>query len=160
MHIRPATFADAPAISSLNATVQGLHAAAHPHIFKTPEEGAFPPEEVAVLLAQPDNVVLLALVDDAPAGYILFSTVHRPEAHWRHAIDMVYIHHISVDAAFQGQGVGHALINAARAYARTHGITHVELDVWAFNTHARAFFEREGFEAYNVRMWMELEDRE
>jgi hypothetical protein len=52
MEIRKATLSDAATISALNATVQNPHAVAHPHIFKSASSGAFPPDEVAVILAE------------------------------------------------------------------------------------------------------------
>ena len=156
MEIRKATLADAATISALNATVQDLHAIAHPHIFKPASTGAFPPDEVAAILAEPDTTVFLAVVDGTAAGYVYVSTVRRPETSWRRALAMCTIHHISVDEAFQGRGVGRALIKAAKDLAILEGISRVDLDVWAFNEHARRFFESQGFEVFNTRMWTEV----
>ena len=48
---------------------------------------------------------------------------------------------------------GAALLAAVRAAANEAGITLFTLDVWTFNTEARAFFARHGFTAYNERLW-------
>jgi GNAT superfamily N-acetyltransferase len=153
IEIRRATAADAEAMAALNAVVQRLHAAAYPHIFKTPEAGAFPPSEVAALIGRPATTFLLACIGGVPVGYLYLEIGHRPESHWRYALDLINIHHIAVDAAHQGQGVASALFAAVRDLARAAGITHLELDVWAFNDHARAVFVRQGFTVYNRRMW-------
>ena len=158
MEIRYAAPSDAAVISALNRTVQALHAAAHPALFKPPSPDTFSPTEVAALMDLPGHVFLIASVDEMPAGYLYLQVVRRPESAIRRAFDQVYINHISVDEAYQGLGVGSALMAAAVDLARAEGITHLELDVWAFNDHARVFFERQGFTVYNQRLWMDLGD--
>lgn len=90
-------------------------------------------------------------------GYVYVTILRRPETSWRHALAMCTIQHVSVDEAFQGRGVGRALIKAAKDLAIREGISRVDLDVWAFNEHARRFFESQGFEVFNTRMWTEVE---
>lgn len=151
--IHRATDADCVAISALNADVQGFHAERLPQRFKPPGPGVFPPEEVREVLAKPDHHVLLAMVGGVPAGYVYVELLRRPDSSATHALAMTYIHHISVRPAFRRQGVGRALIAAARALGRNVGIGLVGLDVWTFNEPARAFFRRCGLAAYTERMW-------
>jgi ribosomal protein S18 acetylase RimI-like enzyme len=159
MKVRRATPEDAATISALNDTVQRLHADAYPRLFKPPSADTFSAAEVAALLERPEHVILMAETDAIPVGYLYLQVVHRPESLIRHALDLVYIHHISVDDAYQGQGVGSALIAAARDLAREEDITHLELDVWSFNDRALHFFEHQGFTVYNQRLWMDQGDR-
>ncbi len=156
MEVRRATQDDAGAISALNATVQRLHAEAYPHLFKPPSPETFSPDAVAGLLDDPSHIVFIATVDGVPAGYVYCQIARRPESYIRYALDLLYIHHISVDAAYQGTGVGSALMDAVRDLARAEGITHLELDVWSFNDHARRFFESQGFKVYNLRLWTDI----
>ncbi len=151
--IHRATDADCAAISALNADVQGFHAERLPQRFKPPGPGVFPPEEVREVLAKPDHHVLLATVGGVPAGYVYVELLRRPDSSATHALAMTYIHHISVRPEFRRQGVGRALIAAARALGRNAGIGLVGLDVWTFNEPARAFFRRCGLAAYTERMW-------
>jgi ribosomal protein S18 acetylase RimI-like enzyme len=151
--IHRATDADCVAISALNADVQGFHAERLPQRFKPPGPGVFPPEEVREVLAKPDHHVLLATVGGVPAGYVYVELLRRPDSSATHPLAMTYIHHISVRPAFRRQGVGRALIAAARALGRNVGIGLVGLDVWTFNEPARAFFRRCGLAAYTERMW-------
>ena len=44
------------------------------------------------------------------------------------------------------------LLSAALKAARSRGIIRVELDVWSFNSEARHFYLKNGFEVFNERM--------
>jgi ribosomal protein S18 acetylase RimI-like enzyme len=145
--------ADAETISRLNADVQAIHAAALPGWFKPPGAGALPLAEAAEMIEGPDSLVFLAELGSEPAGYAYAEVIRRPEEPWREAYEMVYLEHISVRPEFRRQGVGAALIAAWRAGAAELGITLLGLDVWSFNEEARRFFRRQGFTAYNERLW-------
>jgi ribosomal protein S18 acetylase RimI-like enzyme len=150
--IRPATVSDADILSLLNRDVQAVHAAALPSWFKPPSQQSFPPAEAAALLANFENLLLLAHVDQQPAGYA-YAEVRRPETSLTYAFEMLYLHHISVGPGFRRRGVGTALLTAIRAMGRDLGITLLALDVWSFNEAARRFFRQHGFEPYNERLW-------
>src|SRR5262245_19692719 len=153
--ISPATDADADAISALNREVQGVHAAALPWLFKPQGPDTFPISDVCELVAKPENVLLLARVGPAPAGYVYAEIVKRPETSLRYAYAMIYLHHISVATAFRRRGVGRALIEAVRQIGSRHGLTTLALDVWSFNEPARRFFRRCGLTPYYERLWIE-----
>ncbi|MHB8147313.1 MAG: GNAT family N-acetyltransferase [Vulcanimicrobiaceae bacterium] len=50
-----------------------------------------------------------------------------------------------VEAAFRGQGVGQALLDACIAWARERGLPALHLLVFPHNTRARALYRRKGF---------------
>ncbi len=156
--IRRATHADTVALARLNATIQALHADALPTFFKQPTEFTFPPARFAELLDKPDTVIFLAEVDGAPAGYLYADTTPAMETSSTYALERVWIHHIGVEPEFQRHGVGTALIDAAWELARDLGIGTLALSTWSFNDRAITFFERQGFETYNYRMWMKVTD--
>lgn len=54
-----------------------------------------------------------------------------------------WVEDLAVDAATRSQGVGAALLEDARRWARTAGATHLELDTAEFRTDAQRFYERE-----------------
>ena len=56
-------------------------------------------------------------------------------------------------ALLAASAVAPGLMRTARAAAAELGITLLALDVWTFNEAARRFFRRQGFEAYNERLW-------
>jgi GNAT superfamily N-acetyltransferase len=155
--VRLATHADAALLSSLNADVQALHAQAVPWFFKPPGPDTFTPAVAAALLAKPGNLVFIASVGPEPAGYAHAEVLHRAETPFRHAYDEVHLHAISVQPAWHRRRVGQALIEAVREAARRRGIALLTLDMWSFNDTARAFFHRQGFAPYMVRMWNRLE---
>jgi ribosomal protein S18 acetylase RimI-like enzyme len=152
--VRRATVNDAELISSLNADVQAIHAAAMPFRFKPPGPGTFPPSAAAGLLTNPGNLVFVAEVDDIPAGYGYAEVIRRPETSFHFAFEMIYLHHISVRPEHRRGGVGEALIAAVRAAGQELGITLVSLEVYTFNEGARAFFRGQGFTPYTERLWL------
>ena len=151
--VRRATTADAELVSSLNADVQALHAAAFPWLFKPPGPDTFPPAAAEALLAKPGHVVFIAELSGKPAGYAYAETIHRVETSFHYAHAMVYLHHISVRPECRRQGVGNTLLEAVRSVGKDQGITLMTAEVWAFNEDARAFFRRHGFSAYTERLW-------
>jgi ribosomal protein S18 acetylase RimI-like enzyme len=59
---------------------------------------------------------------------------------------------LAVTAAFQHQGVGRLLMDAAHSWAAARGAGAIELNVYAFNETAIAFYRSLGYEIYSVRM--------
>ena len=94
--VRRATIDDAALISSLNADVQAIHAAALPWRFKSPGPETFPPSAAADLLVNPNNLVFVADIDSEPAGYAYAEVIRRGATSFHHAYQTIYLHHISV----------------------------------------------------------------
>lgn len=154
--VRRAEVQDAATISGLHATLQDVHAAAHPDFFKPSTDDTFPSAMVRELLAQPATVMFLAEIEGAPVGYLYADTNPAQETSMTYRLERLWIHHIGVAPAHQRQGVGAALIDAAKSHARALGIKTLALSVWAFNQPAIDFFAQQGFEAYNHRLWLHL----
>ena len=152
--VRQATSTDAELLSALNADVQAVHASALPGRFKPPGPDSFPTAEAAALLANSDNLVFLADVDRAAAGYAYAEVVRRAETSLTYTYEAVYLHHISVRPEYRRQGVGSALLSAVHASGHGLGIKLLTLDVWSFNENARAFFQRHGFNPYFQRLYL------
>ena len=55
-----------------------------------------------------------------------------------------WVEDLAVDPARRSAGVGSALLEAARGWARERGATHLELDTAEARTDAQRFYEREG----------------
>lgn len=153
IRIRRATARDAAVLSMLNADVQAIHAAALPWWFKPPGPESFPPAAASTLIAKPESLIFIAEVESDAAGYAYGEVLRQAETPFRHAYEMVYLHHISVRPAQRRQGVGSALIGAVRSAAAEIGITLMGADIWSFNDAARAFFRRHGFSTFNERLW-------
>jgi ribosomal protein S18 acetylase RimI-like enzyme len=170
MPIRLATESDAEAISALNRAIQQLHADALPQLFKPPSDATFPPEEVRGLLRSPHQRVYLALAEEptgavpvgsvaggsVAVGYASVQICRQGGSAMRHAQDYLYIHHIAVAPARQRQGHGGRLLEAVRELARQENIAVVELDMWAFNAQAKAFFLKHGFAPLEERLALQV----
>lgn len=156
VHVRLATPADADAISRLHAMLQSYHAEALPAFFKQPTTDAFSASMVRDLLAEPSNVFFVAVVDEKAVGYLYADASPAQETSMTYRLERLWIHHIGVEPGFRRQGIGTALIDAAKSYARSRKIDTLALSVWAFNEAALDFFQAQGFEVYNYRMWLHL----
>jgi ribosomal protein S18 acetylase RimI-like enzyme len=119
--VRQATTADAAVVSALNAEVQALHAAALPWRFKPQGPDTFPPAAARALLAQPENLIFVAEIDQAPVGYAYAEVIRRPETAMTYAHAVVYLHHLGVQAARRRQGIGGALVERVHAAAKQRG---------------------------------------
>jgi shikimate dehydrogenase len=155
LRVRPATPDDCAVLGELNAHIQHLHAAAHPNFFKPPSATTFPPDYWSELMARPDTVMLVAECAGAVVGYLYGDVTPAMETSSTYAFQRFHIHHIGVMPQQQGKGCGAALIAAAKQEARQRGIPRLTLATWAFNHQAHRFFEAQGFEYYNHRMWLQ-----
>ena len=151
IEIRRATSADLDALASLRPAVHDKHARAHPENFKVSEHGAAR-REAQAWLAQPNTYVLIAARGGEPVGYLRAEIVDRPERELMHRRRMLYFDQIAVKASARGHGHGKQLVAAGVALARDLGIGIVELDVYAFNAEARAFFISQGFAPQRERL--------
>jgi GNAT superfamily N-acetyltransferase len=89
-----------------------------------------------------DSVVLVAHDDDALIGFLTgYQDLHSVRFGYR-----AWVEDFAVDPARRSQGVGKAMLDAAKAWARERGATHLELDSALARTDAHRFYEREGAE--------------
>jgi GNAT superfamily N-acetyltransferase len=56
----------------------------------------------------------------------------------------VWVEDLAVDPDVRGQGIGKALLDAAKGWARERGASHLELDSAETRADAHRFYEREG----------------
>ena len=94
-----------------------------------------------------DGTVLVAADADAIAGVISV----RPSRHFTGERDG-YIGELVVAGHAARRGIGRALITAAEAWARDHGLENLTLHTGIFNTEARAFYASLGFAEEEVRL--------
>lgn len=95
---------------------------------------------LAAVAAAEDSTVLVAVArDQAVVG---LCTVYRDIRSVRFG-ERAWVEDLAVDPDRRSQGVGKALLDAAKDWARTHGATHLELDSSTARTDAHRFYERE-----------------
>lgn len=99
-----------------------------------------------------DAVVLVA---DDNGDLVGFCTAY----HDFHSVRFGYrawIEDLAVDPDRRSRGVGKAILDAAKAWARERGATHLELDSAEGRTDAHRFYEREGFDYRSFSFGWEL----
>ena len=134
---------DAETVARLNAHVQGWHAAHYPDaFFAAPDPDALT-AYFCDRLNDPDVTCFLA--GDPALGYALCSRQERGLSPFSPPIRRLLIDHIAVAPEARRQGIGRALLAAARALARDEQRDEVLLDTWEGNHEAHAFFEANGF---------------
>ena len=94
-----------------------------------------------------DGAVFVAADGDRVTGVISI----RPARHFTGERDG-YIGELAVAGHASRQGTGRALIDAADAWARDHGLANLTLHTGAFNAGARAFYATLGFTEEEVRL--------
>jgi ribosomal protein S18 acetylase RimI-like enzyme len=160
VHIRAATTGDLEIIVALNAFVQRHHAQALPGIFKLPIDSGPTVDAFRAILEDPASVVLMAQDARArgePVGCLYAEIQDRPASWVRLESQVFCIQHLVVAPKRRRQGVGTALLSEALSVARRRGIKRVELDVWSFNSEARRFWSKHGFEVIRERMQLSID---
>jgi ribosomal protein S18 acetylase RimI-like enzyme len=150
--VRPATAADAAAVAALMREAHAFHAAALPDVFQPPAATVATPEDVLRLLADPGRLLYVAVLAGGVAGYAHAEVQDAPATPYKRASARLYLHAMGVAAAHRGRGAGRALLAAVRDAAAARGLGGVALDVYAFNTAARALYAREGFVPLRERL--------
>jgi ribosomal protein S18 acetylase RimI-like enzyme len=157
LEIRKAREEDNALLAKLNEDVQALHAAALPHFFKQPNVDDPGLADMFIeKLTDTNQFILIAFVDNIPAGYVYAELQIKSETPRHPKKNMVYVHHISVRPKFQKQGIGRALLDEIKVYASQKGIETLALDVWTFNENARTFFKSYGLTTFNEKMSLKL----
>jgi len=155
--VRLATLDDAEVIARQTSRLQQLHNEALPFIFKAPSADLFPLQKLAALIEDPNGIVAVAEIGGKVVGHIYGEVVTRAEDEFNQADWYLYIYQIGVDDDARRQGAGTALITFIRDQARALGLSALQVDHWAFNTHARDFFAACGFSPMRVRMRQALQ---
>ncbi len=155
MHIRNATTGDLGTILALNVLVQRPHAEALPKLFKLPADSQAAVDAFRAILENLESLVLLA-EDTEPVGYLYAEFQNRPASWARLELQVLYIRHLVIVPKFRRRGMGTLLMSGALDAARRNRIGRVELDVWAFNSEAKRFYAKHGFEVFNERMQLSI----
>ncbi len=143
MTIRQASFADVPELLRLLGQVLDIHAKGRPDIFRS---GAtkYTEQELKKLLNQADSPIFVAENATRVLGYC-FCVIKQTEGDYiLHDIKTLYIDDLCVDEEARCGGVGRALYEHAKAFAKSIGCYNVTLNVWECNSAARAFYDRMG----------------
>lgn len=149
--IRLATKRDLPRVNELRMQVNDVHVSGRPDIFKPGfcEALALRAQD---FLKGDDRALVLCEREGCVAGFAMLAYIIRPEGPYTLERRYLHVDEFGVDRAFRRCGVGRELMDFIREDARRHGLTRIELDVWAFNEGAQAFYEELGFSPYRIYM--------
>lgn len=145
--IREAVPGDCDAIARMNAILQKMHADELPALFKA--DGGWSQADVRQTMEETGTLFGVAEMQGALVGYIYARSAGRPESAFRHAMEMVVIHHLVVLPRYRRMGVGSGLFDYAKSAAERANVQVIIADVWSFNDRARSFFQRCGLSVCN-----------
>jgi len=152
---RPATPGDVPAIQALFFQGDSFHARLLPDVFCAVER-ARPDSRIEDLITGPDSDVFLAVLDEVVVGFIVLREGSRPERGMFRPKRWAFVEDLIVDESKRGRGIGTRLLEEAHAWAETHQLEAVQLQVWTANAEAVRLYERIGFQQIIGTMEMEL----
>ncbi|NNE92252.1 MAG: GNAT family N-acetyltransferase [Verrucomicrobiales bacterium] len=154
--IRDATDADLPALAEAMVRLQTAHTEAFPDVYRTFDVDVAK-GHLESQLNEPDTVIRVATVSEDGqseiiAGHVVFAVEEKPETVFTRARRIGHLCQIEVEPAFRRSGLGQLLLEDCDRLATAHGVTQIFLQVGAFNSPARAFFEESGFEEFGSRL--------
>lgn len=98
----------------------------------------------------------IAYHEGGAAGYMLISKKDHLETPFTNSFTVIHIDQICVDGEFKGKGIGKALVEFAKEYAKKMDINRVEMNYWSKNENSGEFFRSQGFETFNERLAIKL----
>ena len=153
MHVRPACQADISAVIALFDAVSGLHGDGRKDLFKPAVGPTISQEEVLGFIAEDTPRLFVSTNDGGEVTGMLLCSMRTVQDHdVLNDSKTLWVEAMCVDDAFRGQGYGKLLLSHVKDVAKQQGCVRVELNVWAFNESARAFYEKEGMVAQRIIM--------
>ena len=152
MKVRRAEPGDAVALVALASAVS-----AEPEGWLVSSEWRSVGEErrfIRAVRRHPDAAVFVVELEGGLVGRLSLARDQHPAS--RHVADLG----LMVDTRFRRRGVGRALLGAAVEWARSHGVTKLELHVFPWNEPAIKLYETFGFEREGYRKRHYLRDGE
>lgn len=151
MEIRSAKKEDIPALLKLLRQVLTVHHVGRPDLFK-PNAEKYTAPELEEILSDPKRPIFVAVEEDRVLGYAFCIYRQILGSHIRTDIQTLYIDDLCVDEACRGQQVGTGLYEYVLSVARQNHCYNVELNVWACNESAVAFYEKRGMKPQKIGM--------
>ena len=144
MKIRRAEEKDSDKIMDLLSQVLEIHAGIRPDIF-IPGTTKYTKSELAEILKDDTRPVYAAVdEEDRLVGYAFCMLQEQPKSENMRQFRSMYIDDLCVDETARGTGIGTALFEHVRAFARDRGVYNLTLNVWDKNEAAQAFYNHLG----------------
>jgi len=146
VEIHDAGVADAPALAELAARTffEAFAADNNPDDMRAHLESAYTPALHRAEIENPSLDTLLVRIESGPP--IAYAQLRAgPVSHGVPGEGSIELWRFYVDKPWQGQGIAHTLMEAAKARARRRGASSLWLGVWERNARAQAFYGKHGF---------------
>lgn len=144
MNTRFATADDYAALASLYAIVQESHAAAYPHLF---HYQALTRAGLEAIL-QSGRQLIVAEQNGRIVGYVMIELLDQAEDFEHRAHQALLIHNMAMSG---GANTADTLLNAAYGYAKTQGVTDIQLEAWSFNSGVERWVKGMGYKPLRTR---------
>lgn len=146
---------DLERVNELRKQVNDLHVAGKPEVFK-PGFGEELRDYLYVIRQDPEKQIVVSELDGKVCGFAILNHIHKPENPFMYERDFLDIDEFGVDEHSRRQGIAAEMIRFIRTWAKEQGFRRIELNMWAFNRGALAFYEAAGFETYRryMEMWL------
>ena len=156
--VKRAEMKDIPELMRLLVQVNDVHACGRPDLFRW-NATKYTQEELEALLADETRPVFVFPVENGILGYAFCVWEDHRADHNQVDRRTLYLDDLCVDEAARGRGVGKALYEHVRAYAKENGAYNLTLNVWSLNQSAAGFYEAMGMKPYKVGMEAILAER-
>lgn len=150
--VRKALESDIPRILELLVQVDMVHHVARPDLFKGPAT-KYNGEEISELLKDPKKPIFVFEDENGSVlGHAFCIEKQVVGDSVLTDIKTLYVDDICVDENARGKGVGTALYEHVKQYAREGGFYNITLNVWEGNPGAKAFYEAMGLKPQKIGM--------
>lgn len=150
--VRRAAKEDIPGILDLLVQVDMVHHNGRPDLFKGPAT-KYNAQQLERIISDNTTPVFVCVSESgAIAGHGF--CVHKQIVGDSVLTDVrtLYIDDICVDQSFRGQGVGRAIYDHIKDYARANNFYNITLNVWSCNPGALKFYEQLGMVPQKIGM--------
>ncbi len=144
---RPAKKKDLERIGELRRQAHELHQKGRPDVFQKPFGDALQAQTRQMLYDKNARLLVVQSEGDV-VGFVYARFVTESASPVWDSRSYCKIEEIVVDKSCRGQGYGTLLMQAVRNEAVAYGSPKMELNVWAFNGGACAFWTKMGFTPY------------
>ena len=138
---------DVDAINGLRRQAHEMQTLGRPDIFQKPFHDAIA-LQVQRMLKEKNGLLRVYERDGTVCGFVYASFETEGACDYWDSRSFCRVQEICVDKSCRGQGIGTALMDEVRREAASRGCPKLELQVWAFNGGACAFWTKQGFTPY------------
>ncbi len=119
---------------------------------------AFPHTFIKSMINSPNSDYILVIEDEKVIGYALIEERESPYKEYDSFTEdhYAFIYELVILPEYRNKGYGKKIIDEATIWAKSRNLTSIELNALCNNYSALAFYERVGFETFQVKFRKEI----